>query len=79
MREVYVSDFYFFIPTENDVIFKPRDGYSYILTPQNANCKIEGEYMAKKEIWAKKEKLKLKIEYRFLIKGDFIQSEQFIY
>ena len=79
LKQIHISDFYWFAPSESIITFAPKDEYKRILPIHRATTREGGEYLCKKSIWDNQKSLNLNIKYRFLIKGNFIQEESLIY
>ena len=79
LKQIHISDFYWYVPGESIITFAPKDEYKSILPIHRATTREGGEYLCKKFIWDNKNALKLKTKYRFLIRGNFIPEESLIY
>jgi hypothetical protein len=79
LKQIHISDFYWFAPSESIITFAPKDEYKSILPIHRATTREGGEHLCKKSIWNNQKSLKLNIKYRFLIKGNFIPEESLIY
>ena len=79
LKQIHISDYYWFAPSESIITFAPKDEYKRILPIHRATTREGGEYLCKKSIWYNKNALKLKTKYRFLIRGNFIPEESLIY
>ena len=79
LKQIHISDFYWFAPSESIITFAPKDEYKSILPIHRATTRKGEKYKYKKSIWNKQKSLKINIKYRFLIKGNFIPEESLIY
>jgi len=79
LKEIHISDYYWFAPSESIITFAPKDEYKSILPIHRATTREGGEHLCKKYIWDNQKSLNLNIKYRFLIKGNFIPEESLIY
>ena len=79
LKEIHISDYYWFAPSESIITFAPKDEYKRILHIHRATTREGGEHLCKKSIWDNQKSLNLNIKYRFLIKGNFIPEESLIY
>ena len=79
LKQIHISDFYWFAPSESIITFAPKDEYKSILPIHRATTREGGEHLCKKSIWDNKNALKLKTKYRFLIRGNFIPEESLIF
>lgn len=79
LKEIHISDYYWFAPSESIITFAPKDEYKSIFPMHRATTREGGEYLCKKSIWDNQKSLNLNIKYRFLIKGNFIPEESLIY
>ncbi len=79
LKQIHISDFYWYVPGESIITFAPKDEYKRILPIHRATTREGWEYLCKKSIWDNQKSLNLNIKYRFLIKGNFIPEDSLIY
>ena len=79
LKQIHISDFYWYVPGESIITFAPKDEYKRILPIHRAITREGAEYLCKKSIWDNQKSLNLNIKYRFLIKGNFIPEDSLIY
>lgn len=79
LKEIHISDFYWYVPNQSIILFAPKEEYKNILPTHRTTSREKGEYLCRKSIWENKSRLNLSIKYRFLIMGNFIPQELIIF